>query len=72
MAAIIFAIGMCIGGFAALVAFSNNIFGDPLTQPVVENKILTYEFCFQSGRLCLPGIIDNAAFQMIHMFKPMV
>src|SRR5689334_4259537 len=45
---IIFAVGMCIAGLAALMALCNDIFRNTLTQPLVKHKVLTDEFYRQS------------------------
>ena len=44
----VFTIGMCIGRLATLVAMGNDFPCNGFTQPLVENKIFTVEFIFQS------------------------
>ena len=69
MAGFIHTIDMCIAWFAALMAFGNDIFGYPFSQPVIKHKILSNEFVFQSFFFYLLCIIDDAAFQMKNIFE---
>src|SRR5687768_17130878 len=69
MAGIAGAIGMCIRGFAALVAFGDDFVGYPFTQPLVEDEILAVEFIRKSLFLHLVGIMDDPTFQVKYIFK---
>ena len=44
VAAIVFAIGMGIAGFAADVAFREDIVGDAFAETVVEDEVLPFKF----------------------------
>ena len=67
VAGFIGAVHMSICRLTTLVAFGNDLFSDPLPQPVVENKILSVEFSWQLFLLYLIGIINNAAFEVLYL-----
>ena len=72
MAIIIGTVYMSIAGRAALMTFRNNIFGNPLSYPLIKNKIFADKFTWQSFRFYLPDIIYYAAVQLIYICKTMV
>src|SRR5215213_4670268 len=63
---------MCIGRLSTLVAFGNNLICDPLSQPVVKDKVLSMEFYSQALFFYLVGIVDNTTFKVKYIFKPLV
>src|SRR5438045_3687574 len=72
MATTVGTIGVVICRFTTLVTFGNNIFRDPLPQPVIKNKVFTNELAFQSKFLCLSCIVDNPSFQVKYIFETIV
>ncbi len=54
---------------AALVAICDDFRADPLAEAFVKNKIFAHKFVFQTLRLDLPGVLDDAAFQLKNIFK---
>src|SRR5690349_20232402 len=72
MTGFISAVNMSISRLSTLMTASNDLFGDTLPQPVIKNKVLALKLQLQSFFLCLVGIIDNATFQVKHIFKSLV
>ena len=72
MAAVIGAIDMRVSGLAALVAICNYIIRNPLSQPVVKNKIFSDKLTLFPLFIYIPGIVNNTAFQVKYMIKPVV
>ena len=72
MAGFVHAVYMCISWFAALMAFSYDLFRDAFPQPVVEHKVLSMKFSLQAFGSYLVGIINNATLEMKHIFKSFV
>ena len=69
MTCFIFAISMCVGGFSALVAPGDDFFANTFTEAVIKHKIFPKEFIFKSFffyRIC---IMNDASFEMKHIFK---
>src|SRR5436190_16653996 len=69
MAATVDTVDMCICRLPALMASSNNILCDPLSQPVIEHKIFSNEFIWQTFLLYFLRIIYNSSFKMEYVFK---
>jgi hypothetical protein len=46
MAAAVGTVSMVIRRFTTLVAFGNNVFGDPLPQPIIKYKVFSNELAF--------------------------
>src|SRR6185312_7283429 len=72
VASAVFAIGMGIGMLAALVAAGDYFPGNRFAQTVVEQKVLSAEFIFKSSFPHCIGIMDDTAFQVIHLLKSLV
>jgi hypothetical protein len=72
MASVVGTVCMIIGWVTTLVTTGNNIGRNTLPQPVVEHKVLSNELAVEPVFLYLFGIIDNAAFQVKNILKPMM
>ena len=68
----ILAIRMCIAFRIALVAVRNNVIGNPFTQSLIENKILSQEFRWQVVFTHLTRILDDASVQLVHILESMM
>jgi len=64
VAGLIAAVGMGVGGAAALVTAGNDLLADALSQAIVKDKVLAPELVFQSLFLYGVGIMDDASFQV--------
>ena len=62
-------IDMDITGLSALMTMSDDILRDPLSQPIVEHKILSNEFALETLLFYLSCVVDDSAFQMVNMIK---
>src|SRR5262245_59580258 len=72
MTAAIHAVGMRIGRLAALMTPGDNVFRDPLSQPLVEHKILPDELALQTLFLYLSCIVDDSSLEVKHVVEPVV
>src|SRR5215203_509025 len=72
MTAVISTIYMGVGWLSTLVAFGNNLICDPLSQPIIKDKVLSTEFYSQALFLYLVGIIDNTTFKVKYVSKSLV
>src|SRR6185295_10938959 len=72
VAVIVGTIDMTGTGLAALVANTDDVFSDGLAKPVVEHKIFPDEPGFESFFLYLAGIVNDAAIQLVDIFKAVV
>ena len=72
MTGIIYTIHVCVSRFAALMTMSNDLIGDPFTQPLIKDKILSVKLIGQSPLLYLVSIVNNAALQMKNILKSFV
>jgi len=66
---IVCTIHVMVAWLIALMAYTYYIFCYPLTHPVIEHKIFTDELRFQPFCFHLPGIMNDAAIQLIHIRK---
>ncbi len=66
------AVGMIVVGRAALVAAGDNGIADPLAQPLIEYEIFTDKLVGQTLCLHLPGVFDDAAFELENILKTLV
>jgi hypothetical protein len=62
MTAAVVAIHMFIAGVTTNMTMGDDICGDAFTQPLIENKIFSYEIIFQSMLTDLVDIVDNPSF----------
>jgi hypothetical protein len=69
---IVGAIRMVICRVTTLVATGNNIGCNALPKSVVEHKVFSNELTVKPVFLYLFGIIDNAAFEVKYILKPMM
>src|SRR6185503_4592058 len=69
MTGIVHTVHMCIGRLAALMAMSNDLVGNSLSQTLIKNKILTVKFYVQSFFFGLVHIINDATFEMKYILK---
>ena len=60
---------MCITLLSTLMTFRNNIITDPLTQPVIKYKVLTYKLIRKTFLFCLISIFYNATIQLKNIFE---
>ena len=72
MAGLIGTVHMRVAGFAALVAMGDDLIGNPFATAVVKYKVLAAEFVLQPLCFRLTGILDDAALQLIDLFKAFV
>src|SRR5690554_1777272 len=72
MAGLVGAIYVGIAGFPALVAMADNILGYPFAATVVEDKVFSYKFIFQTQVFHLSGVFNNSALQLVNVFKSLV
>ena len=72
MATIIHTVRVVVTRLSTLMALRNNIVGNTFSQTMVENEILTDEFTFDIFFLDLFSIIDDATFQLEHIFKTLM
>src|SRR6476469_8137325 len=72
MTAIIAAIRMRICRSAALMTLGNHLIADPFAQAVIKNEIFTLELILQSLLFYFIGIMNNSAFKMKYIFKPLM
>src|SRR4051812_9186169 len=69
MTSVVVAISMHIAGLAALVTSADHFIADPFSQPVVENKILSFEFICKMLFLHFVGVLNDTAFKMENIFE---
>src|SRR5690606_3950989 len=55
-----------------LMTMRNDVGADTFAEALVEDKIFTYKFVFQTPGLYLPGVLDNTALKLEHIFKTAV
>src|SRR5689334_3698985 len=72
MTGIIYTVHMGIGWLAALMAMSNDLFGDTFAQSLIKNKILPVKFYTQIFFFGLVHIIDDTTLEMKDIFKSFV
>ena len=72
VAVVIGTVGMGVTGFAALVAVSEYIVGDALSESLIEDEVFADEFAFESFGFDLVGIVDDASKQLIHVLEAVV
>ena len=72
MAAFILTIGMSVCRLITLMAFCNDLIGDPFAQPVVKDKILSVEFIFNAFLFYCISIMNNAPLEVINIAKAAV
>lgn len=70
--AFITAIGMRIGGSAALMTSSDDLPADPLSHPVVKDKIFAPELVVQPLFPDCISIMNDPAFEMVDIREPLV
>ena len=63
---------MGVARFAALMTVGDDVVGNAFATPIIENEIFPYKFIFQLPLFDLSGVIDDAAFELVHLFKPLV
>src|SRR5436309_2574456 len=72
MASVVRTVHMRIGGLATLVTFGDYLVSDLLPKSLVKHKIFPMKFIFKIFLLHTVHIIDDAAFEMKHIFKALV
>lgn len=72
MTAFVAAIGMGVGGSAALVTAGDDLVADPLPHPVVKNEVLALEFIFEPLLFDRIGVMDDAAFEVEDIVESLV
>src|SRR5690606_23953789 len=72
MTSFICTIRVLIAWFSALTALRDDIVGNTFTESVIEHKVLSDEFAWQSLLLHLTGVFDNSTFQLINILKSFV
>src|SRR5574343_1482081 len=72
MTSVTFTLGMGVANGATLMTMRNNILRNPLSPPVIKNKVLPNKFRLQLLSLDFVGIMNNSSFQVIHFFKTFV
>ena len=65
-------IGMRVRRSSALVTLTDDVVGDTFTHTVIKNEVFTKEFNRKTFFFSLLGIIDDAAIQLIDIFKTVV
>jgi hypothetical protein len=72
VAAFIHTVGMVIEGCSALVTVCNDIFGDALRQSLIEYKVDTQKPVLKSALLHIPGVLNDAALELVDVRKSLV
>ena len=69
MAVFVGAINVVVAGLAALVAVRNNGIADTFAETLVEHEIFTDKLVAQTSCFHLPGVFDDAAFELEHVLE---
>src|SRR5690606_38023559 len=69
MTGIVGTVGMQIGRGSTLVAMCNHIVRNSFCPTLIKHKILSNKFIFKTFFIDLSHIIDDATFQLKHIFK---
>ena len=70
--AVVLAVGMCIAGFAALVAVADDIVCNAFAEALIKYKVLAFEFVGDALLAGFVGIFDDTAFEVIYVLKTVV
>src|SRR6056297_707144 len=63
---------MGVASFATLMAMRYHLIGNAFPPSVVKNKVFAHKFIFQVSIVHLSGVLNNPAFQLVHIFKALV
>src|SRR5476651_1116021 len=72
VADVVFAVGMVITRGAALVTMRDHVIRNTFAHALIKDKILAFKFNRQTLLFRPARIFNNAAFDVIHIFKPVV
>ncbi len=69
MTVVVRTVDMAIGWVSALMTGADDVGSDPLSHPVIKDKILSDELCFESFGLYLPCIMNDASVELVYIFE---